>query len=248
MHETRHSLPASQRLIFALDVPTADEAKSLVRELSGVVSFFKVGLQLFVAAGPSLVRWLVERDLKVFLDLKIEDVPNTMREATREVARLGARFLTIHGIGASAQAAAEGSRGSQLQILCVTLLTSLSESDLRDQGIIHSRGRFASLDDYVVWRSGEAVKNGCQGLITSGQNVARLRQVLGPEPLLVCPGIRGSGDRSDDQKRVATPAEAIGAGADYLVVGRPIRTAADRLGKARQMIAEIESALAGWDP
>lgn len=232
---------ASQgRLIFALDVGSRAEAQGLVSVLSPSVSFYKVGLELFISEGPDLVRWLVREGLDVFLDLKLYDIPATMRRSVAAASRLGARFITIHDTGAGAAAAREGKNGSRLQILCVTLLTSVDAGDLRNSVGAGPGERFRDLEDYVGWRARTAVSNGCDGLICSGQNAQRLRQELGPGPILVCPGIRLGGDGLDDQKRVVTPYRAVRDGADYLVVGRPIRDAADPLEQARKILAEID--------
>jgi orotidine-5'-phosphate decarboxylase len=231
------NLSAADRLIFALDVGTEEEAKALVNELKGTVRFFKVGLQLFIASGNNVVKWLVDQDLNVFLDLKMYDIGETVRRSVAEVSRLGVRFLTIHGEDQTVEAAREGKGDSDLEILFVTLLTSLGQGDL---------GEFKSVEDYVQQRGEMAMKHGCDGLITSGQNVSILRETLTANgPILVCPGIRPQGDGADDQKRPTTPFEAISRGADYLVVGRPIRNAPDRVAKAEEIILEIDAALEG---
>jgi orotidine-5'-phosphate decarboxylase len=231
------NLSAADRLIFALDVGTEEEAKALVNELKGTVRFFKVGLQLFIASGNNVVKWLVDQDLNVFLDLKMYDIGETVRRSVAEVSRLGVRFLTIHGEDQTVEAAREGKGDSDLAILFVTLLTSLGEGDL---------GEFKSVEDYVQQRGEMAMKHGCDGLITSGQNVSILRETLtANDPILVCPGIRPQGDGEDDQKRSTTPFEAISRGADYLVVGRPICNAPDRVAKAEEIILEIDAALEG---
>ena len=234
---------SERRLIFALDVASRAEAETLVAALRPTVGVFKVGLELFVSEGPDLVRWLVGEGLDVFLDLKLYDIPATMRRSVAAASRLGARFITIHDAGAGAAAAREGTDDSRMQVLCVTLLTSVDARDLRDNVGMGSGGRFRDLDEYVGWRARTAVSNGCDGLICSGQNARRLRRELGPGPILVCPGIRLGGDRLDDQKRVVTPYRAVRDGADYLVVGRPIRDAADPLAQARKILAEIDRGL-----
>jgi orotidine-5'-phosphate decarboxylase len=229
------SLSAADRLIFALDVATEEEAKALVGELKGSIRFFKVGLELFIATGNSVVKWLVDQDLNVFLDLKIYDIGETVRRSVAEVSRLGVKFLTIHGEDQTVEAAREGKGDTDLEILFVTMLTSRGEGSL---------GEFKSVDDYVQQRAEMAMKHGCDGLITSGQNAPRLRETMTAyDPILVCPGIRPRGDDADDQKRSTTPFEAIAGGADYLVVGRPIRKAQDRVAKAEEIILEIDAAL-----
>ena len=241
--EYQRQIPVSERLIFALDVGSANEARGLVRKLRGGIRFFKVGLELYTAAGPDIVRWLLDRKLKVFLDLKMDDVPTTITRAVRAAARLGVTFLTVQGSVATTRAASQGARGTELQVLFVTLLTSLNEEDLRDQSIIHPAGRFTDLESYLIWRAGQALGNGCHGLITSGQNAPLFRRQYGDKPLLVCPGIRLAGESVDDHKRAMTPAEAILAKADYLVVGRPIREARNPVAQADEIIGQIDSAL-----
>ena len=232
-----HNPSAADRLIFALDVGTEEEAKALVNELKETIRFFKVGLQLFIATGHSVVKWLVDQELNVFLDLKIYDIGETVRRSVGEVSRLGVKFLTIHGEDQTVEAAREGKGDAELEILFVPLLTSLGEGSL---------GECKSVDDYVQQRAEMAMKHGCDGLITSGQNVPILRETLTAyDPILVCPGIRPRGDDADDQKRPTTPFEAIARGADYLVVGRPIRNAHDRVAKAEEIILEIDAALEG---
>ncbi len=243
MENKRRNIPASERLIFALDVGSADEARNLVRSLSGNIRFFKVGLELFVAAGLDMVGWLLNQDLSVFLDLKMDDVPATVTRAVEAAGRLGVRFLTVQGHAATARAAAQGAEGTDLRILFVTLLTSLNEQDLRDQSIIQPAGRFTDLEGYLMWRADQALENGCHGLITSGRNATLFRRRYGEKPLLVCPGIRPSSESVDDHKRAVTPGEAILAGADYLVVGRPIRQAPNPTAKAEEIISEIDKAL-----
>ena len=236
---------AADRLIFALDVGTEEEAKALVKELKSTINFFKIGLQLFIATGLNVVEWLIDQNLNVFLDMKMYDVGATIRSSVAEVSRLGVKFLTIHGDGLTAEAAREGKGDTDLKILFLTLLTSLNEEDLSDLYFVgEPHGRFEGLEDYVKWRSEMAMRHGCDGLITSGQNVPLLRQTLEEyDPILVCPGIRPKGDLTNDHKRATTPYEAILKGADYLVVGRPIRNAEDRVAKAEKVIEEIDSAL-----
>ena len=232
---------AKDRLIVALDVRTQDEARALVNELDTRVSFFKVGYQLFLATGMPFVRELVNRGKEVFLDLKMDDVEETISLAVRVITEENVRFLTIHGNSATARAAGYG-RGAATypKILSVTLLTSLDRQDLIDLGLLGTKGRFSTLDEYVSWRAEQALTSGCDGLISSGTSVAMLREKFGAKPIIVCPGIRQRSDATDDHKRAATPREAIAAGADYVVVGRPIRNAADRRAKTDAIIEEIE--------
>ncbi len=215
----------------------------MVDELRGLVSFFKVGLQLFIATGLSVVKWLREQNLKVFLDMKMEDTEHTILHSVKEVAKLGVTFLTIHGSGITAKVAKEASQGTDLRILSLTLLTSLGEQDLKDLFIITDYSKFKTLEDYVLWRAAQALKFGCDGLIASGQNVAVLRKKFGSDPLIISPGIRPQGEAHDDHKRPSTPHDAITSGADYIVVGRSIRNARNRRQKAHEIIDEIDSAL-----
>ena len=233
------------RLIVALDVPNRQAALQLVRELDGVVSFFKVGYQLFVAEGMQLVRDLVGEGRKVFLDLKLDDVEETITLAVREIVKWGVEFLTIHGNGATARAAQMGRGESDIpRILQVTALSSLDTQDLRDLGIVGKRDkRFKRLEDYVLWRASQSIDAGCEGLIASGTTIGLLREHLGPEPIIVAPGIRPVGTPTDDHKRTATPRSAIAAGADYLVVGRPIRNAPEPMAMARSILDEMEQGL-----
>ena len=233
----------AERLIVALDVSTKAEAQRIVGSLDGVVTFYKVGFQLFIAEGMAYVRELIERGNRVFLDLKMDDVEETITSAVREITRNNVHLLTLHGSGATARAAIAG-RGSSAfpKVLSVTLLSSLDGQDLIDVQILGPKGRFPSLMEYVLWRADQAVKAGCDGLIASGETISEIRKRLGPDPLIISPGIRPSGSATDDHKRAATPAEAIAAGADYLVVGRPIRNAADPAEMARRIIGDIEQA------
>ena len=239
-------LKPADRLIFALDVGTKSEAQNLVKELKGTINFFKVGLRLAMATGLDIVTWLVDQELNVFLDMKMNDVRETIRSSVEEVSKLGVKFLTIHGNGITADAAREGRGQTDLKILSVTLLTSLNEQDLKDLFLVgpEDKFRFKNLDEYVLWRAEQALRHGCDGLITSGQNVSLLsRELSGYNPILVCPGIRLKRDSTDDHKRTSTPSEAISNGADYLVVGRPIKSAQNRVAKAEEIISEIDQAL-----
>lgn len=238
------TLPAKDRLILPLDCETAQEALALVEQLEGIVSFYKVGLELFVAAGREVVKTLLDAKLRVFLDLKMDDVDETITRAVRQVVQLGVDFLTIHGGAATARAASKARSDSTLKILSVTLLTSLGEQDLRDLHLVGPDCRFKTLEEYLVWRADLALRNGCDGLITSGQNVRLLRDSFGERnPILVCPGIRPADTFTDEHKRPSTPYNAIMGGADFLVMGRPIRTAPDPRQKARAVIADIDAGL-----
>lgn len=240
---------AQERLIVPLDFAGEGEAFDLVEKLADTVSFYKVGLELFVAAGPGVVRRLIRCGKRVFLDLKINDIDETIRRATAQVAQLEVDLLTLFGNEAVSRAAVEG-RGEKrgLKLLAVTVLTSTNDQDLREAGLLgHSSARFGTLEDYVEWRAEQALESGCDGLISSGLNVRRLRAKFAnrtPRPLIVCPGIRLAGAATHDQKRPATPYDAIRDGADYLVVGRPITRSTDPVGAAKAVIEEIARGLA----
>ena len=236
-------LKASDRLIVALDVRTKEEAFSLVEKLDGLVSFFKVGYQLLLAEGMAFVRELVKSEKKVFLDLKMDDVEETIKSAVEVITEAGVTFITIHGNGATARAAREGrGKASLPKLLSLTLLTSLDEQDLKDMRIVGKRSKFKDLNSYVVWRADEAVNEGCDGLISAGSSVSALRKKFGPKTIIVAPGVRLKGETTHDHKRVTTPRDATLAGADYLVVGRPIRHASDPRGAADRIISEIHEA------
>lgn len=230
------TIPATERLIVALDLPSADEAKALVRTLGDAVAFYKIGLEL-AASGSyfELLSWLTDAGKQVFADLKFYDVPNTVARAVRQMSRSGASFLTVHGDRAIMQAAA-GEKGP-LKILAVTVLTSLDQQDLERMGIALPVAALVSA------RARDAIASGCDGVIASGLEAGRLRGELGGGPLIVTPGIRPADARgNDDQKRVVTAATAIGDGADYLVVGRPIYGAPDPRAAALALQAEIAGA------
>jgi len=226
-----------ERLIFALDVPDLDGAKKLVTRLADAVVFYKIGLEL--ATSPhyfELLDWLVARDKKVFTDLTLYDIPATVSAAVRQISRSGASFLTVHG-DPGIMAAAAAAKGDRLQVLVVTVLTSIAPQDLAAMGI------GLALEDLVELRAKQAVAAGCDGVIASGLEAERLRRTLGVGPLIVTPGIRpADAARSDDQRRVVTPALAFHSGADYIVVGRPIRDAADPYGAAAAIQTEIAAA------
>ena len=234
---SRPPIPPGQRLIVALDVPGADAAKALVRELGDAVEFYKIGLEL-MASGCyfELLDWLLANDKRVFADLKFFDIPATVAAAVRQMARRGASFLTIHGDRAIIEAAA--SQKGELEILAVTVLTSVGRDDLREMGI------GMEVESLVLQRARVAVAAGADGLIASGLEAAALRAALGPGPRIVTPGVRPAGaNTTDDQKRVVTPARALESGADYLVIGRPIRNAPSPRQAAEAVQAEIAAAL-----
>ncbi len=237
-----HRKEINERLIVALDVPTPAEAKKLVAELAGVVSFFKIGMELQLAAGPDFARQLIAEGEKVFLDSKFLDVPETVKRAVEQVVRLGATFLTVHESGKTVPAAVEASRGSSLQILAVTVLTSFDAAD------IQSLGLECSAEELVLRRAKKAMEAGCHGVVASGLEARKIRKMAGDRLLIVTPGIRPAGASTDDHQRSSTPANAIQAGADYLVVGRPIRDAADPRQAAQRILTEMDAALKTVQP
>ena len=232
---------ARQRLIVALDLPDAASARGLVASLDGAAGYYKVGLELAMDPGYfDLVAWLREQGHQVFCDLKLHDIPATVGRAVSRLADSGANLLTIHaGQQAMLEAAAEAS-GAELQVVAVTALTSLDQADLADLGIN------TPVDELVLRHARRARDAGLDGVVCSGHEVRRVRAALGPQALAVTPGIRPATNAvgDGDQTRVMTPAAAIAAGASHIVVGRPIRDAADPAAAARAIVAEIEQGLA----
>ena len=228
-------IPRAERLIAALDVPTTAEARALVERLGDTVRFYKVGLELFSAPGCiELVAWLTERGHKVFADLKFHDIPETVRRAVANLRSRGATFLTVHGHRSVMQAAA--SEKGTMKILAVTVLTSFDQADLDEMGATKT------LEQLVLARARGAVEAGCDGVIASGHEAAKLKGEFGKRLLVVTPGIRPAGADVGDQKRTVDVAQAFAAGADYIVVGRPIRAAPDPRAAAmaiQQTIATI---------
>ena len=229
------NIPNSERLIFALDVPAPDDARKLVDQLGDSVTFFKIGLELAMSGGFfELMDWLVQRDKKVFADLKFFDIPATVAAAVRQIKDRGATFLTVHGNQSIMEAAAEAK--GDLKILAVTVLTSLDRGDLEDLGFQ------CDVESLVLSRARRALDAGCDGVISSGLEVAKLRQNIDHRLVVVTPGIRPVDNRPDgDQKRVVTATKAFSNGADYIVVGRPIRDAADPRASAMALQAEINA-------
>ena len=231
--ETPRRIANRERLIFALDVPDLGGAKDLVAKLGDSVVFYKIGLELATSRHYfELLDWLIGRDKKVFTDLKLYDIPATVTAAVRQLARSGAAFLTVHGDRAVAEAAAQA-KGGQLKILAVTVLTSVAQADLADMGIA------LTVEELALRRARQAVAAGCDGVIASGLEAAALRAALGAQALIVTPGIRPAGGVADDQRRVVTPTAALRSGADHIVVGRPIRDAADPYRAASAIQEEI---------
>jgi len=223
----------SSPVIVALDVASVEEARELVRRLKPVVPFFKVGLELYAAAGMPFVHELAASGSDVFLDLKFYDIPETVKRAVRQAATSGARFLSVHGSGPVMRAAVEGRGDSPLRLLGVTVLTSFDEEDLRDLGYP------CRPEQLVELRVRKAREAGLDGVVCSPLEVERVRRIAGPALTLVTPGVRSAGVAWADQKRTATPAEAIRAGADYIVVGRQITRAADPAAAAARLLEEI---------
>ena len=223
-------------IIVALDLDSADAARALVARLRGCVNFYKIGMELYAGAGVAFVRELIDEGKEVFLDLKLYDIPETVRRATVQVARTGVRFLTVHAVGSVMRAAVEGRGDSGLQLLGVTVLTSFGPEDLEDLGTTQT------IPELVERRARKAVSLGIDGIVASPLEAAALRQSLGPKPILVTPGVRSAGAAWGDQKRVATPAAAMRDGADYLVIGRQITRAADPAAEAARILDEIGAA------
>ena len=221
------------RLIVALDAPDPAEAERLVAELGDSVRFYKIGMELAYGGGLGLAPKFAAAGKKVFVDLKLHDIPNTVERATAQIARLGAYFLTVHAYPQSMRAAAAGARGTRLKLLAVTVLTSCDDADLAEAG--YALGVRA----LVARRAAQARAAGVDGLVASASEAAMLRAAVGDSLLLVTPGIRPAGADLGDQKRVATPAQAIADGADYLVVGRPVTQASDPRAAAQRIVAEI---------
>jgi orotidine-5'-phosphate decarboxylase len=227
-----------ERLIVALDVPNASAAQQLVQQIGTSVGWYKVGLQLFTAEGPAVVRELVGSGRKVFLDLKLHDIPNTVAKAVQSATELGASMLTIHGSGgASMLKAAVKAADRRLSILAVTVLTSLKDEDLEETGFA------AGTLDQTLRMASLARSCGCDGVVTSPREVAALRKMLGEGFQIVVPGVRPAGSERNDQERIATPAQAMAAGATHLVVGRPITAAADPVAAANSILEEMAGAV-----
>ena len=230
-------MTASDKLIVALDVPSYDQARALAGELGDAVSFYKIGLELIFAGGLDLARELKRDGKRVFLDMKLLDIGNTVERAVANAASLGADFLTIHGVDTKTVTAAVKGRGqSALKVLGVTVLTSLDKTDLTEQGI------GAAPAELVIKRARLVQSAGADGVIASGQEAAAVRQATGPNFLIITPGIRLPGGEAGDQARVCGPREAILAGADHVVVGRPITAAASPRQAAKEFLQHILAA------
>jgi orotidine-5'-phosphate decarboxylase len=223
-------------IIVALDVESADEARALVRQLGGRVTFFKVGMELYAAAGMTIVRELIDQGMDVFLDLKLYDIPETVKRAVAQVAKLPVRLLTVHAVTSVMRAAIEGRDGAGLKLLGVTVLTSFGPGDIADLGYS------CAISELVAERTRQAMAAGVDGVVSSPLEVAAVRRIAGPDAILVTPGVRSAGSSKGDQKRVATPAEAVRNGADYLVIGRQITRAPDPAAEAARVLDEIARA------
>jgi orotidine-5'-phosphate decarboxylase len=226
-----------ERLIVALDLPSAAEANRIVSALGDSIQFYKVGMQLYTTEGPAVVRHLVSSGKKVFLDLKYHDIPNTVGAAVREAAKLGVSMLTVHASGGTKmlRAAVDAAKQeySAPAVVAVTVLTSIDEASLHETGVA------GEVLDQVVRMGTLAIEAGCDGVVSSAQEVKALRAKLGNEFLAITPGVRPAGAAHGDQARVVTPAEAIAAGATRIVVGRPITAAANPAMEAEKILKEI---------
>ncbi|WP_346893096.1 orotidine-5'-phosphate decarboxylase [uncultured Roseibium sp.] len=232
---------ARERLMLPLDVPTVEEGRALVEKTTGAVGIYKIGMELQFAGGLELARQLAADGHQIFLDVKLHDIDNTIFSAVRNVAKMGMRFMTLHAYPKTMRAAVQAIREDGVTDLCllgVTVLTSMDDDDLHDAGY---RGRVAEL---VAKRAADARVAGMAGIVCSPQEATAMRHILGDELVMVTPGIRPAGSAAGDQKRIMTPGDAIRAGSDYLVVGRPISKADDPRAAAEAVVAEIEEALA----
>jgi orotidine-5'-phosphate decarboxylase len=230
------TLDPRERLIVALDVASVEEAQALVERLGASVCFYKIGYQLGFAGGLALAQTLTEAGNQVFIDMKLHDIGSTVARGVESIARLGATFLTVHAYPQTMHAAVEARAGSKLRLLAVTVLTSYDDADLA------AAGYDFTVPELAAERAAQARDIGIDGLVCSAEEAVRLRAVIRPSMVLVTPGIRPAGAAAGDQKRVMTPAAAIRAGADYLVVGRPIVAAADPKAAAEAIVAEIAAA------
>jgi orotidine-5'-phosphate decarboxylase len=226
---------ARDRLIVALDLSSVEQAQAMVARLGDAVSFYKIGYQLAFAGGLEYAPRLVDAGKRVFLDLKLHDIGNTVAQGVKSVAKSGATFLTVHAYPQTMHAAVDAREGS-LRILAVTVLTSYADADLAAAGYDFAVG------ELVAERAAQARDIGVDGLVCSGEEASSVRAIVGTKLALVTPGIRPAGAEAGDQKRIMTPAAAIAAGADYLVVGRPIVAASDPKAAADAIVAEIASA------
>jgi orotidine-5'-phosphate decarboxylase len=235
--ETPPAKDVRHKLIIGLDLPSVEEARAVVGRIGDVGTFYKIGYQLAYAGGLEFARELVDQGKKVFLDLKLHDIGNTVEEGVRSAARLGVTFLTVHAYPQTMRAAVSGKLGSSLKILAVTVLTSYDDQDLAEAG--YASGTTA---DLVARRAIQARDIGIDGIVCAAPEARHMRSLLGPDRLIVTPGIRPAGSPAGDQKRILTPAEAIRDGADHLVVARPIVKAADPRAATQAIVEEISAA------
>ena len=235
------SLSPRDRLIVPLDVPSLEDARAIIADLGEAVSFYKIGYQLGYAGGFDLARELIAEGKDVFMDLKLLDIDNTIEKGVVSISTLGAKFLTIHAYPKAMRAAVAGKAGSSLNLLGVTVLTSMDDADLVDAGYRYTAA------ELVAKRAADARAAGMDGIVCSAQEAEAMREIVGPDIAIVTPGIRPAGTDVGDQKRVMTPKRAIAAGADYLVVGRPILAADDRKAMALSIVDDISAALSERD-
>lgn len=232
------SIPARERLIVALDLPEVAAAEKLVIALDGAVEFYKVGYELALAPdGLAFAEMLARSGKKVFLDLKLHDIGNTIERAVARAAERGMTFLTVHAFPQTMRAAVRGRGGAKLKILAVTVLTSWDDNDLAEAGYA------MKVPDLVLKKAEQAKAIGIDGIVASAAEAVNIRKTVGRDTLIVTPGIRPAGNAAGDQKRVVTPGDAIRAGADYLVVGRPVTGAAEPMKAAETIVGEIAAAL-----
>jgi orotidine-5'-phosphate decarboxylase len=224
------------RLIVGLDVPTLADAEKVVRELDGTVSYYKIGYQLAFAGGLDFARELASGGTKVFLDMKLLDIDNTVAKGVENIAKMGVSMLTLHAYPKAMKAAVEAAKGSGLCLLAVTVLTSMDEQDMIDAGYEYDPHTL------VLRRSEQALQAGMGGIVCSAGEAAAVRKVVGADMAVVTPGIRPAGSDHGDQKRVVTPADAIRAGASHLVVARPVVASVDRKAAAEAILAEMAAA------
>jgi orotidine-5'-phosphate decarboxylase len=229
----------ADRLIVGLDVPTVAEAANAVRSLDGIVSFYKIGYQLAFAGGLDFARELAAEGKKIFLDMKLLDIDNTVAKGVENIVRMGMTMLTVHAYPKPMRAAVAAARGSDLRLLAVTVLTSMDEQDVIEAGYEYDPHTL------VLRRAEQALAAGMGGIVCAASEAAAVRKIVGPDLAVVTPGIRPSGGDPGDQKRVVTPADAMRAGSSHLVVARPIVGAVDRAAAARAILAEMAAAEAG---
>lgn len=231
------NMPPRDRLIVGLDLPDVEAAEAMIARLGDSVTFYKIGYQLAYAGGLPLIRKLADAGKKVFADLKLHDIGNTVASGVESVAKLGATFLTVHAYPQTMKAAMQGRAGASLKILAVTVLTSYDDDDL------HAAGYRLGVTDLVEARARQAQALGIDGIVCSPEEVANLRRIVGHQMSLVTPGVRPAGSALGDQKRVMTPGRAIAAGADHVVVARPVMQAADPKAAAEAIVEEIAQAI-----